>query len=183
MKRLAFASGLTLGVLIFVPALPLAAGAESERIPPVKDPVVIKECGACHIVFQPALLPGRSWRKIMEGLSRHFGENAELGEAAKKRIATYMEANAAEKDEYRDWALRGLGQADAPLRVSEMPWFTDEHASANAFTDEKMKYARAKSKADCVACHRDASEGYYDDIGMPLPAKRGNGQLGIKSMQ
>jgi cytochrome c553 len=183
MKRIAFASGLALCTLICLPGSKLAAGGNEERIPPVTDPVVLKECGSCHIAFQPALLPSQSWRRILDGMRNHFGEDASLSDAAQKRIAAYLTANAAEKDEYREWALRGLGQTDAPLRVTEMPWFLDEHDRHGAFSADKMSYTKAKSKADCKACHRDASQGYYDDIVMPIPAPGGAGAPGLKSMR
>jgi hypothetical protein len=159
-----------------------ASGAE-ERIPPVTDLVVLKECGSCHIPFQPALLPGRSWQKILDGLKNHFGENASLSGPAQNSVAAYLTTNAAEKDEYREWALRGLGKTDAPLRVTEMPWFVDEHDRHAAFSDEKMRFTKAKSKADCMACHRGAALGYYDDLVMQVPARGNNAAQGLKSMQ
>jgi hypothetical protein len=181
MKKVAFA--FALGALNCLRVSEAAAGGTEERIPPVTDPVVLKECGTCHIPYQPSLLPGQSWRKIMDGLKNHFGENASLDQGVEKRIAAYLMANAAEKNEYRDWALRGLGKADAPLRLTEMPWFVDEHGRHDAFSTDKMSYTKAKSKADCKACHHDASSGNYDDIVMPIPARRGAGSPALKSMQ
>ncbi|NQV99407.1 MAG: cytochrome C, partial [Rhodospirillales bacterium] len=49
-----------------------------ERVPRVTDPLVRKECGACHMAFQPAFLPAKSWDKMLGELSNHFGEDASL---------------------------------------------------------------------------------------------------------
>ena len=43
-------------------------------------------CGSCHLVYQPGLLPARSWDRIMATLSDHFGDNAELDPAASSEI-------------------------------------------------------------------------------------------------
>ena len=86
MKKIAFMAVLTAGALACFPLVMQAAAEDDERVAPVKDAVVIKECGACHMVFQPSFLPARSWQKMMEGLKDHFGENAELDEATSKRI-------------------------------------------------------------------------------------------------
>ena len=56
----------------------------------------LKECGACHMAFPPQLLPARSWKAIMLGLSDHFGENAELAEPTRAEITAYLVAHAAD---------------------------------------------------------------------------------------
>ncbi len=60
MKKLVFASVLAAAALAAFPFMTMqaAAGDDGERVAPVKDPAVIKECGACHMVFQPVFLPG-----------------------------------------------------------------------------------------------------------------------------
>jgi len=62
----------------------MGAGASAlaeggERVPPVADPVVRKECGSCHMAFPPQFLPRRSWQKLVATLADHFWENADLG--------------------------------------------------------------------------------------------------------
>lgn len=49
-----------LAALLF--AIPLAA--DGLRLAPVKDPVVAKECSACHMLYPAGLLPARSWSAI-----------------------------------------------------------------------------------------------------------------------
>ena len=62
---------------------------------PVNNPIFKEECGACHFVYQPELLPSGSWDKILAGLEDHFGESIELHPDSKKIIAEYLKANAA----------------------------------------------------------------------------------------
>ena len=58
-------------------AVPVSANP-FERVTPVTDPLVSKECGECHIAFQPDLLPAPSWRRIMATLNDHFADRATL---------------------------------------------------------------------------------------------------------
>jgi mono/diheme cytochrome c family protein len=145
--------------LWFFPAI-RAAADDDERIPPVTAPVVIKECGACHMVYQPAFLPARSWNKMMKGLKDHFGENAELDEAKIKQITTYLTANAG--DRRNGYRMRRLGAKETPLRISEMSWFKREHRRGRV-SPATLKRRGAASVSDCVACHRGAARGYFDD--------------------
>jgi hypothetical protein len=163
MKKLVFASVLAAALAGFPIMTMQAAADDDERVAPVKDPVVIKECGACHMVFQPIFLPARSWQKMMAGLKDHFGENAELDEATAKGIEEYLTANAGDRGYFRGHALRGLAGADVPLRISETPWFMRKHEKRGRISPAALQRAKAKSKSDCIACHKDANKGDYED--------------------
>ena len=163
MKKLVFVSVLAAALAGFPIMMIQAAADDDERVAPVKDPVVIKECGACHMVFQPVFLPARSWQKMMAGLKDHFGENAELDDATAKRIGDYLAANAGDRGYFRGHALRGLSDAGTPLRISETPWFVRKHEKQGRISPSALQRAKAKSKSDCAACHPDASKGYYED--------------------
>src|SRR6266496_1730184 len=56
-----------------------------------------KECGSCHFAYQPGWLPERSWRRIMESLRDHFGENAELKVTDRDSVLAYLVAGSAER--------------------------------------------------------------------------------------
>ncbi len=132
-----------------------------ERYQPINDKVVSEECGACHMAFQPQMLPKKSWRKIITGLSDHFGEDASVDAAVQTRIEKYLTSNAADSG-WRDGKfMRGLAKGAAPLRITETPRWVREHnheIPAGAWKDPKIK-----SKANCLACHRRANKGDYDD--------------------
>ena len=105
-----------------------------------------KECGECHMAFQPGLLPDESWRAIMAGLADHFGEDASLEADLAAEIEAYLVANAGRSD-------------GTKLRISEQRWFRREHD----FPDQVWQRPEIRSKANCEACHRDAAKGVYDD--------------------
>lgn len=136
-------------------------GGEGQSFPPNSGNIVQKECSACHMAYPAGFLPARSWEAIMAGLKDHFGENATLDEATAKSITDFLTANAADADGRYSRVLRGLGPDDVPLRISETPWWKRRHEGEvrpSAFNDP-----RVGSKANCVACHRDADQGYYED--------------------
>lgn len=137
---------------------PVSAGGNS--MPPVKDAAVLKECGACHMAFQPAFLPARSWEKMMSGLKDHFGENAELNPATAQAITDYLTANAYDKGKSRG---KELSASEAPLRITETPWFKQKHGKKDRTAPATLKRRGAKSAADCKACHKEADKGLYED--------------------
>jgi nitrate/TMAO reductase-like tetraheme cytochrome c subunit len=128
----------------------LAAGVAAadgfERVTPVRHAATQKECGECHMAFQPALLPAESWTRIMTGLGDHFGEDASLPEALASEIRAYLVANA--------------GRGDPTVsRISDQPWWQREHR----FSPSVWRQKEVGSKANCDACHRQAGQGLYDD--------------------
>ncbi|MCC7168348.1 MAG: diheme cytochrome c [Rhodospirillales bacterium] len=151
-----------LSVALLLPAAALAGGGR--KVAPIADPVVAKECGACHMAFQPEFLPARSWEKLMADLANHFGDDASLAPAARERIRAYLVANAAgvaPGKESRKVADSVPANA-TPLRITETGRWTRKHRPGEvnpvAFTSAKVK-----SKANCAACHAGAAEGYYED--------------------
>jgi len=58
----------------------------------------VEECGACHTLYPPHLLPKRSWVKLMEpkALQNHFGDDASLDEESRVEIEKFLVANSAE---------------------------------------------------------------------------------------
>lgn len=134
-----------------------------ERLPPIGNDAVKKECGACHMAFQPQFLPQRSWRKIMDNLPDHFGEDASLPEATRLEIAAYHEANAGDVSGSREGRriAASIESGQTPIRITEVPRWVREHKGEvrqSAWSDP-----RVRSKANCVACHRGADAGWYDD--------------------
>lgn len=101
------------GAAILAPALfvavPVLANA-FERVRPVTHAPTRKECGECHMAFQPGLLPAASWKRIMDGLNDHFGEKATLAPDVAADIRAYLTRNA---------AVRG---DDRTMRITEQRW-------------------------------------------------------------
>src|SRR3990172_2049825 len=137
-------------VLLLVIGVATASAQRDERVPPVTDPVVKKGCGSCHMTFSPQFLPKRSWQKIMDTLSDHFGENASLGEAQRKAVLDYLLANAADGPkagrEGRRFA-ESIASGQTPLRITEIPRWVREHRKVRA---DRWKSPDVKSKANCL---------------------------------
>jgi cytochrome c551/c552 len=146
---------ITLAALLAL-APPLPALAESPAATLTKS-----ECSACHIAYPAGFLPKRSWQAIMGNLSDHFGEDASLAEADRAAIETYLVANAADRDGRNPRWLRAIPNDVIPMRISELSWFTHEHGSrmqARAKADPTIA-----SMSNCVACHRGADRGIFED--------------------
>lgn len=138
MRKLLFA--LSLAVL----AVPAAAGIK--HVTPVRHSATQKECGTCHMAFQPALLPAQSWYRVMDGLADHFGDDASLAPELAAEIRTYLTSNA--------------GRGDPALsRITEQRWWLKEHR----FHPSVWQRQDVGSKVNCEACHHDAAKGLYDD--------------------
>ncbi len=119
------------------------------------------ECSACHLAYDPGFLPQRSWRAILGDLPNHFGEDASLDEATLKQIESYVLANAADANGRNPYWLRRIPADKVPLRITELPWFWNEHGN------RLRAWARSKkavgSISNCEACHRGAGRGRFED--------------------
>ncbi len=134
------------GVAVLLGATALVAAGEYDVVRPVTHAATKAECGACHMAFQPALLPAASWNRVMDGLSDHFGENASLPADVAADIRAYLVQNA--------------GRSDAVLRISEQRWWQRKHRKV---ADATWQRKEVGSKANCTACHAGAEQGVYDD--------------------
>ena len=104
-------------VLGYIITLPVHA--DSDRFPPVTNDLTKKECGACHMTFQPQLLPERSWKAIMDDLGNHFGEDASLDNDSAHHIEGYLVSNAADTGLSRFFdndMLRGVKKSHKPAQ-------------------------------------------------------------------
>ena len=149
--------------LVLAIGVATASAQRNERVRPVTESVVKKECASCHMTFSPQFLPKRSWQKIMDTLSDHFGENASLGEAQRKLVLDYLLANAADSPnggrEGRRFA-DSIASGQTPLRITEIPRWVREHREIRA---NRWNSPEVKSKANCLACHKKADQGIYED--------------------
>ena len=113
----------------------------------VRDAVTKAACSECHMAYPPALLSANQWTSMMGNLSDHFGEDASMDPAEQAQVTAYLTRNA---------STRGGNRS---LRISEQSWFTSEHRGEVS----SRSLARAKSMANCMACHRGAEQGNFDD--------------------
>lgn len=135
----------------------------------VADPVYTQECGSCHMAYPPGLLPARSWNKLMAGLEDHFGDNAELEASLHQSISTYLAGNSADRSSYRRSRKidASINAGEAPLRITETPYFRHEHDEIPARMVQDNPEVRSFS--NCNACHSKAQQGWFDEDGVRIP--------------
>jgi hypothetical protein len=165
------------GLLVLLAVDSLAAGegfgrrrrnrGQARYLQAVDNPVYKEQCGACHMAYQPALLPAGSWRKIMAGLDEHGGVGVELEEGDRKTISRYLESNAAEHSSCRHAALilKSL-KGQTPLKITQVPYIRDLHRSDD-IPPGVFERKSVGSRANCLACHPRAGEGFYRDVRVP----------------
>lgn len=168
------------GALVFASQMVLSDGDHERKskdrtyqrstdVAMVNNAEYAKECGECHFAYQPGLLPDRSWRKIMGGLTDHFGDNAELDKTTSDRLLRYLVENSAEHDGNRrpGKILASLRAGDMPLRISETPYFVRKHDEV----PQRMVKQNEKvgSLSNCAACHTRAAEGSYSEREIKIP--------------
>ncbi len=113
------------------------------------------ECGSCHLAFPPQMLPARSWTALLNGLSNHFGQNAELGAPERKQLGEFLSAHAG-----RDVS------GPAPLRITELASWRREHRE---LADTVFLRKAVVSRANCAACHPGAERGAFGEDQVKVP--------------
>jgi len=140
--------------LILIALLGSALPAFADRLPmPANTPASFtSECSSCHIAYQPALLQASDWRKLMAGLSEHFGSDATVDRKTEQEITAFLERNAG--------SASRLGNAGNPPRITQTARFIRKHDEIPA---KYWRDPRVKSKANCEACHPGAAKGSYSE--------------------
>jgi len=119
-----------------------------------------KECGACHMAYQPGFLPKRSWDKTMKGLDNHFGTDATMDTNDTQTIQNHLMTYASKNDRITD--IKGA----VALRISQTPHFVREHREV---TKKMIAQPEIKSIANCTACHTKAQAGSYREREINIP--------------
>lgn len=139
---------LPLLIAALIAAAPLSVAAEERVHPPVDNELALKECGACHIAYHPRFLPAESWQKMFADLADHFGADAGLSEPARQELLQYYVSST------------GGSTEPVTLRISERPWFARAH---DELREADWSNPKVKFKGNCIACHKDAEQGIYED--------------------
>ncbi|MBC8211882.1 MAG: diheme cytochrome c [Gammaproteobacteria bacterium] len=144
-------------------------GGKSADVAMVDNAKYQQECGSCHFAYQPGLLPARSWTKMMSGLDQHFGENAELPAQDVAQLGAYLEANAADRSDYKRSRkiISSLEASDAPLRITEVPYIIRKHRELSPRM--LAENPQVVSLSRCQACHTRAETGSYSESEIKIP--------------
>lgn len=138
------------GALALAVALLAGSAQAAAFFHSVKEPTVMKECGACHMVYPPALLPARSWAKIIGDLGNHFGDDATLPAATQAKILEFYSKNAGDAGKANGWFMRGVKPAATPERITKMPFWRAIHGG---FSPAAFKRPQVKKVGNCIGCH------------------------------
>jgi mono/diheme cytochrome c family protein len=121
-----------------------------------------EECAACHMLYVPGLLPADAWRQQMATLDDHYGSNATLDPELERQILDFL---------VRALAVNRLPVEPSPTpgeppRISQTRWFEHKH---DEVSEAKFRREAVGGRANCVACHRDAERGDFDDDRVKIP--------------
>jgi cytochrome b len=166
-RPLAAVSVLFVIALIFSTALFALSRLPALGIPPMPANATYRsECGACHWSFHPSLLPRSSWAQVVANLEDHFGEDASLPSEKTAEIAGYLESFAAEAWDTEAANRFRAVSAIEPNRITRTPYWISKHRDIDPAT---FKAAAVKSETNCIACHKDAETGRFDDQAIAVP--------------
>lgn len=153
---------------------PMSWRAVRADVRPVSNPGYAEECGACHMAYQPGLLPAASWDRVLapESLLDHYGDDASLPEETRVAIRDYLLTGAADQGHYsreRSFsALPGALSRDATLpRITETPYFVRKHHEIPVRL--VLDNPEVGSFSRCNACHANASDGIYHEHQVRIP--------------
>jgi len=142
-----------------------------EDVAPVANATYAEECGACHMAYQPGLLPAAAWQHIMTpaGLSDHYGDDASLSDGLRTEIAAYLDANAADgasRSRSRAFAV-GDTEPGALPRITKTRYFRNEHHEIP--TRLVTGNPDVGSFSNCNACHQTAEKGVFNEDKVRIP--------------
>jgi Dihaem cytochrome c len=152
-------SGAMLAFAVLFGATLAAQAGGVRREPPLSLlPKYQQECASCHVAYPPGMLPTESWRRVMSGLSRHFGADASMDASSMQEISAWLAANAG--------TYRRVREAPPEDRITRSAWFTRKHDEVSTAT---WKRPAVKSPANCTACHAQADQGDFNEHNIRIP--------------
>ena len=132
--------------------------ADNGYIEPVTDQIAKEECNACHFAFPAMMLPQVSWKKILENLENHFGEDASLDSQTRQTIGEYLLSRSGDAGSTPSKFILGLDNGNPPIRITETEYWIKKHLH---ISEEKLQSRLAGLKANCAVCHLRAVNGIY----------------------
>jgi len=165
------ALGFTAGIAATLTVTGLALSARTVPHLPATEmhPLVAEECGACHMAYNPSLLPAKSWTALMAGLDDHFGENASIDAEAAVEIEAWLTAHAAETVDTAPARMFARTDPEAPASLTATPDWRHLHGDL-----PEALFARAPilTRANCAACHADAATGRFSPFAISIPKEK-----------
>lgn len=136
-----------------------AAHAGPARLMPADvPPAYVQECGSCHVAYPPALLPAKSWQRVMAGLEQHYGSDASLDAATQRQLTDWLRPYAG--------TYKRVREEPPQDRITRSAWFERKH---DDIAPAVWTHASVNSAANCGACHRAAERGVFDEHDLRVP--------------
>ena len=126
------------------------------NMPKTTNQTFQKECGSCHMAFQPTFLNKSAWKQMMSNLSNHFGVDASLEKVDEEIITKYLMENANER----------LKNPNNEVAITKTPWFVHEH---KRYQTRALENPKIKTLSNCMACHIRADKNDYDEDNIRIP--------------
>ncbi len=144
-------------------------GSRGRDLAPVVNESYRTECGGCHFAYQPGLLPADAWKRVIDTLDNHFGDDATLDPAVAQGLLDYLTANAANGNaaiRSRAFAAQPIA-GEGPPRITQTAYFQRKH-------DEiPMRMVKGNPKvgsfSNCQSCHKGAEQGNFDEDQVSIP--------------
>ena len=126
----------------------------------------VEECGSCHTLYPPFLLPANSWKKLMANLENHFGDDASLEKDIKNSIESFLVKNSANTStkEASVYILKDI--KDKNIAITDTSFWKERHAKIDKKIFDSQK---VKSKSNCKACHKSIEKGLIEDREIKIP--------------
>lgn len=127
-----------------------------------------ESCSECHMAYHPSMLPARSWQRMLDEQSDHFGEDLFLAPKTVAALRNFAADNGAESVQREaSWrTLQSLAASVSPLRISDTPYWKRVHRDIG---EDVWKRPSVNGKFNCAACHRDAKQSGFMNGAMRIP--------------
>ena len=122
--------------------------------------VYVEECASCHTLYPPFLLPKNSWKKMMNDLENHFGDDASLDSKTKEEIERFLVKNSSESSTKEAAFYISKSIKDDIMSVTKTPFLKKKHKDIDKKVFESKK---VRTKSNCKACHTDFENGLIED--------------------
>jgi mono/diheme cytochrome c family protein len=158
MKTIKKISNAVLVCLAATCAISAAADSKGSVVPLL--PIYKQECAACHIAYPVGMLPAGSWRRLMGGLSKHYGTDASLDEKSLTEISGWLDGHAG--------TYKQVSEMPPYDRITKSAWFIRKH-NERELSPAVWKRASVGSASNCIACHNYAAQGSFSEHDIKIP--------------
>lgn len=139
----------------------------AEYTPKVNNATYQKNCSTCHFAYQPGLLPAGSWKILLEKTDAHAGGPFSFDDKTMNEIKNYLIMNSAEKSGWeKAGKILSSTISETPVRISEISYIKRKHWGVRNSIFQRSSIG---SRGNCIACHKSAETGLYDEDDVKIP--------------